>query len=417
MGAANSKTIQAEGYVAAGFESVKEMFENNFHRGADESSQLCVYVGEEKVVDLWLSTTNNNFTGDTLINVFSSTKSLTAIAMASLHDMGVIKYTDKIATHWPEFAQNDKGDITIADLMRHEAGLAYFDAPFDASCTLRENIKENALGEIIARQSTYFLEGTKREYHSLSRGWIANEIFRRAHPAGKTLGEHLEETVRKPLLADVFVGVPDSRFDDYAPVIDMKLWTLATGCLNPFNTSVDTTGGKLMGLMKMMKDMDKDGRNKEAFLPFDGKKIKLVGEMFNQPVVRRGESSSANGNCSARGLARVAAAMANGGTLEGVQVLSPSAWESLHANPTREPIFGMPIEFTQGGLGKFEKMEGFDVEGFYGWMGYGGSIFQWHPQHKIGFAFTCTMLHWYDMHNSRGRNLQTEVIKCIKNRK
>jgi len=417
MGSANSKTIQAEGFVAPGFESVKQMFENNFQRGADESSQLCVYVGEEKVVDLWFSTTNTTFTGDTLINVFSSTKSLTAIAMAALVDKGVIKYSDKIATHWPEFGQKDKGDITIADLMRHEAGLANFDAPFDASCTLRENIKQNAMGEIIAKQSCFYPEGTKREYHSLSRGWIANEIFRRAHPAGKTLGEYLQEEVNTPLLADVFVGVPDSRFDHYAPVIDLNFKAVLSGCLNPMNTSVDTDLGKMMGMMNMLRKYNKDGRNKEAFLPFDGKKIAQVGAMFNQPVVRKGESSSANGNCSARGLAKVAAAMANGGSLNGVQVLSPSAWDSLHANPTKEPIFGMPINFTQGGLGKFEEMAGFDVEGYYGWMGYGGSIFQWHPQLKVGFAFTCTMLHWYDMHNSRGRTLQSEVLKCVKNRK
>ena len=74
MGTANSKTIQAEGYVAPGFESVKKMFEQNFQRGADESSQLCVYVGEEKVVDLWGSIKDKDFSGDSITNVFSSTK-------------------------------------------------------------------------------------------------------------------------------------------------------------------------------------------------------------------------------------------------------------------------------------------------------------------------------------------------------
>ena len=74
------------GFVAPGYESVKVMFEENFQRGSDESSQLCVYVGEEMVVDLWSSTSLPSYTGDTLTNVFSSTKSLTAIAMASLVD-------------------------------------------------------------------------------------------------------------------------------------------------------------------------------------------------------------------------------------------------------------------------------------------------------------------------------------------
>ena len=306
MGTANSKTIQAEGFVAPGFESVKAMFENNFQRGADESGQLCVYVGEEMVVDLWCSTsTDNNYTGDSLTTVFSSTKSLTAIAMASLVDKGLIKYSDKIASHWPEFGQKDKGEITIADLMRHEAGLANFEAPFDVSSTLRENIKKDALGEIIAGQTCCYPEDQKREYHSLTRGWIANEIFRRAHPTGSTLGEYLQEEVARPLSADVFVGVPPVKFDDYAPVTDIKLTSVLSGCLNPANTSVDTNLAELLGLLNMLRKYSKDTtRNREAFLPIDGKKETAVGALFNLPVVRQGETSSANGNCSARGLAK-----------------------------------------------------------------------------------------------------------------
>merc|ERR1712088_942724 len=121
------------------------MFERNFSRGADETAQLCVYVGEEVVVDLWA------YTGDTLTNVFSSTKSITAITMAALVDLGLINYSDKISQHWPEFAENDKGDIKIMDLMRHEAGLASFDTPLDLEDPLKENIRKNRIGEVIAK--------------------------------------------------------------------------------------------------------------------------------------------------------------------------------------------------------------------------------------------------------------------------
>merc|ERR1711874_198361 len=119
MGGQNSsRPVKVEGSVSPGFETVKEMFEKNFRRGAEESAQLCVYVGEEKVVDLWCSVSDPNYTGDTLTNVFSSTKSLTAIAMASLEDKGLMKYTEKISTYWPEFGQNGKENITVADLLR-----------------------------------------------------------------------------------------------------------------------------------------------------------------------------------------------------------------------------------------------------------------------------------------------------------
>ena len=372
MGSANSKTFHAEGFVAPGFESVKAMFEANFSRGAEESGQLCVYVGEELVVDLWCSTsTDNNYTGDTLCNVFSSTKSLTAIAMAALVDKDLIKYSDKIASHWPEFGQNEKGELTIADLMRHEAGLAVLDVPFDISCTQRENIKNNALGEIIARQTSYYREGERREYHAVTRGWIANEIFRRVHPSGSTIGEHLQEVVAGPLSADIYVGVPDSKLDTYAPVHEFKIGRVLSGSMNPRNTSVDISFGELLAVMNVWRKHFSDGRNKKLFLPIDGKDYGSTSGLFNLPVMRQGESSSVNGNCSARGLAKVAAAMAAGGTFQGVELLSQQAWDTLHEAPTPGNIVGMPTQFTQGGLGKFGKHQDIDVEGFYGWMGYG----------------------------------------------
>ena len=173
MGQSSSKSSVVEGFVAPGYENVRTMFERNFSRGAEESSQLCVYVGEEVVVDLWGSTSHSNYTGDTLTNVFSSTKSITAIAMAALVDLGLMNYSDKICQHWPEFAENGKGDLVIADLMRHEAGLANFDTTVGIEDTLRENIKRNCLGEVIARQKCVYPEGGKREYHAITRGWVA----------------------------------------------------------------------------------------------------------------------------------------------------------------------------------------------------------------------------------------------------
>merc|ERR1711892_159855 len=132
--------------------SVKEMFEENFRAGREENAQLCVYVGEEMVVDLWGFSSDPNYNGDTLTNIFSSTKSLTAISMAMLYDQGLIKYTDKITKHWPEFGENGKEETTVADLMRHEAGLADFNQSVESGALLKENIKNNAVGEVIEKQ-------------------------------------------------------------------------------------------------------------------------------------------------------------------------------------------------------------------------------------------------------------------------
>ena len=107
--------------------------------------------------------------------------------------------------------------------------------------------------------------------------------------------------------------------------------------------------------------------------------------------------------------------MAGKGHFNGVQILSPSAWESLHHGAVAAPIFGIiPTNFTQGGVNKFEEEGGVGRDGFYGWYGYGGSVFQWHPELGIGFAYTPTLLHWFDAQNERGRLIQQEVVKCVR---
>ena len=417
MGQASSKTFAVEGFTAPGYEKVREMFERNFSRGADQTAQLCVYVGEEVVVDLWASTSQSAYTGDSLTNVFSSTKSITAIAMAALVDLGLINYSDKICQHWPEFAENEKGDVTIADLMRHEAGLANFDTPIDMEDTLRENIKRNCVGEVIARQKCVYPEGGKREYHAITRGWVANEIFRRVHPEGKTIGEFVDQKFARPLEADIYIGVPASREQDYAPVHEFKLEKMIKESLKPASSrGIDLGFVELMKTLNMFRKLV--GSIKPTFKPnkdYDGGP--MLGPIYNIDTVRRGETSSANGNCSARGLAKLGAVMANQGTLGGLTLLSNKAWQALHSEATHAPIFGVvDTNFTQGGVNKFEEDGGRD--GYYGWFGYGGSVFQWNPDLKIGFGYTPTLLHWQDpFTNHKGRLLQQEVVKCVQNLK
>ena len=180
------------GTVAPGFESVRQLYEHNMGTMAEENTQLCIYHRGEKVVDLWASATpDSHFTADSLVNVFSSGKSLEAIAMASLVGKGLLRYDAKIADYWPEFAANGKSEITVADLMRHEAGLANFSSALPLDDLLTENIKQNKVGRFIEEHAQKFGsgDGAKREYHAVTRGWIANEVFRRLDPAGRSCGE------------------------------------------------------------------------------------------------------------------------------------------------------------------------------------------------------------------------------------
>jgi CubicO group peptidase (beta-lactamase class C family) len=414
-----------QGTVAPGFESVKGLYERETLVMAEENTQLCVYHKGEKVVDLWRSTAlDADFSADSLVNVFSSGKSLETIAIASLVGKGLLAYEDKIADHWPEFAAHGKGELTVADLMRHEGGLAAFDTSLDVADLLPENIKQNRVGALIERQHAKFRKGddAKREYHAVTRGWIVNELFRRVDSAGRTVGEFLREEISRPLEADAIIGVEEAELGRISKVRPLGFGYMLLQSLRP-----RFLGRKLkLGFLRLFTMLLRifwslrHATTHGAPPPYKG--IKSI-TFFNQPAVAMGETPSAAANCSARGLAKIAAMMSARGTWSEREYLSKDAWEALHANPLEGDMGFAPTNFTQGGVNRFsataaqgsglERAFNEGREGFYGWMGLGGSIFQWHPEQQIGFAFVPTSLHVVDILNERGKVYQAEVLRCV----
>ncbi|MEP6388991.1 MAG: serine hydrolase domain-containing protein [Halioglobus sp.] len=419
--------VRVEGEVAPGFESVKELFAKNMSTWAEEHAQLCVYHHGKKVVDLWASVNGNDaFTGDSIVNVFSSGKSLEAIAVGSLVTQGLIDYDAKITQYWPEFGANGKEGVTVADLMRHEAGLANLDTSLDAEDLFTENIKKNAVGQVLEQHAQNYSSSGKREYHALTRGWIVNELFRRVDSAGRTIGEYLQQEISGPLDVDVVVGVPEQDRQRMFPVKPLGFgYQIFQSFVPRFlgRRVLHNCFALFARIGKMMPSFMK-GRGKPkpppAFTQMTG-----LG-YFNAHDFGKGETPSANATCSARGLAKVAAMMSAGGTLNDKEVLSPDAWQALHANSETAMMGGViPTRFTQGGVDRFqptspnsqllERAFNEGREGFYGWMGFGGSIFQWHPDRDIGFAFVPTSLHYLDFLNERGKSYQAEVVRCVDN--
>ncbi len=419
------RTIQINGRVAPGFEPVERLFAHQMHTMAERNAQLCVFYRGETVVDLWASATGDaSFCADSLVNVFSSGKSLEAIAVASLVSKRLLSYDDRITRHWPEFGANGKDGVTVADLMRHEAGLANFDTSIDVEDLFTENIKQNAVGRIIEEHApVYRADGGKREYHALTRGWIVNELFRRVDPAGRTIGEYLREEISGPMEADVVIGVGDREMPRISRVHALGLgYQFLQGLIPRFlgRRVVHNIFQILRRLIRVTPAMIRSRRT-SAPPPLTG--MKGMG-FFNEPHFAKGETPSANANCSARGLAKLAAMMSAGGKLAGREYLSEEAWMAMHRHPRGALMGGlMPTRFTQGGVDCFMPCAGDSSqaerdfnegrEGFYGWMGFGGSIFQWHPELEIGFAFVPTSLHALDFFNERGKWYQAEVLRCI----
>ena len=416
-------TARVDGTVAAGFEPLRRHFEDAFRRGEEQYAQLCVYVDGERVVDLWGSAdARAEFGPDALVNIFSSGKSLEAIALASLVSRGLLDYAARIADYWPEFAGAGKDGTRVRDLMRHEAGLAALGRSIAPDDLLTERLKENSVGRILEDHPPRFRSnGEVREYHAVTRGWIANELFRRVDPAGRTIGEYLREEVAGPLAADVHVGLPSAELERVKAVSPVPQGRYLLELFKPPGLErrvahdVFALAGNVLPLLGGFRHRS----TADAPPPIEGMRDVST---FNDPVVRRGETPSANAHASARGLARLAAAMAAEGELDGHRLMSRAAWAALHAEPVRRPM-GMETTFTQGGVAHFGphsrnphrivRALNLGRDGYYGWMGLGGSIFQWHPERRIGFAFVPTSLHVPDFVNERGKAYQALAVDCL----
>ena len=213
----------------------------DYAAGLERNSQLCIYKDGKPVVDLWgenhaFSTApESGYDGDTLQIVYSSTKALAAAVFALAADQGLFKYDDTVASIWPEFAQNGKESMTIADVLRHDAGLQAFDEPFTLEDTADQKNPDGTMSRVIAAQKPWaWRDGpdkglTPRIYHAISRGFILNvsaapfvtsstklrqlaaqQILVRADPKGRTIGEWMHEELCGPLGADFFCGTGSS---------------------------------------------------------------------------------------------------------------------------------------------------------------------------------------------------------------
>jgi len=199
-----------EGYVKSGFERVRDAFVENFASRQELGGACCVYHQGECVVDLWGGVQNRN-TGDpwredTMVLVHSTTKGLAAMTLALAHSRGWLDYEERVAAYWPEFAQNGKAEITVRQLLAHQAGLFALDKPVP-----REVVADlDRLSVILARQIPAWLPGERQAYHAVTLGYFENELIRRIDPQHRSLGQFFQDEIATPLELDFYIRLPES---------------------------------------------------------------------------------------------------------------------------------------------------------------------------------------------------------------
>jgi CubicO group peptidase (beta-lactamase class C family) len=197
--------------VSPGFETVRDVFADNFVRRHELGAACCAYYRGAKVVDLWGGIRNKQ-TGepwqrDTMAIVYSATKGLAAMTLALAHSRGWLDFEARVAAYWPEFAQCDKEEITVRQLLAHQAGLFAFDERVG-----RDVIADlDRLAVVLARQRPAWEPGTRQAYHALTLGFYEGELLRRIDPQHRSLGQFFAEEIAAPLGEgdQMFIRLPE----------------------------------------------------------------------------------------------------------------------------------------------------------------------------------------------------------------
>lgn len=305
------------GHCDERFAAVREAFAASLKSGQDVGASFAATIEGEMVVDLWGGYADGGRTRpwerDTIVNVYSTTKTMTALTALLLADRGVLDLHAPVVRYWPEFAANGKEAVKVSHLMSHTAGLSGWDVPLKAE-ELYDWVRTCSL---LAAQAPWWSPGEKIGYHALSQGFLVGEVIRRA--SGKTVGTVFREEIAGPLGADFHIGL-DAKHDARA------------GELIP----------PMAGLGK-----DRDPKS-------------ISGRTLNNPVLtaleprtrawRAAEIPAAGGFGNARSVAEVQTVLANRGVSKGKRIMSDAGTRRA-LEPQIEGVdlvLGLPIRHGMG---------------------------------------------------------------------
>jgi CubicO group peptidase (beta-lactamase class C family) len=366
-----------EGQVARGFEAVRDAFEENFTRRGELGGACCAYYRGDKVVDLW-GGSRNKLTGepwrqDTMVVIHSATKGLAAMTLAIAHSRGWLDYDGRVATYWPEFAQNGKQEVTVRQLLAHQAGLFAFDEPVDRNVVA----DPDRLAAVMARARPAWEPGTRQAYHGLTLGFYEGELMRRVDPRHRTLGQFFQDEIATPLAEDAYIRLPGEIPND----------RLAT--LSPPGRLEMLVGFRPLRLM--FEGMKRGSNIYRALVVNPGTSVYLDERRV---YARNLEVPAGGGVSTARALAHAYGVFASGGR----ELRLRQETLDLLAAPAIPPTHGFYDECLKGevqfSLGFMKPCENWRFGGprSFGSPGTGGALGFADPEAGIGYGYVTSRM-------------------------
>lgn len=370
-------SVTIEGTCDPRFAAVREAFAANFAERGEIGAGVALASDGRFVVDLWGGTADAErsrpWRRDTLVNFFSVGKAFAALCALRLVERGLVDLDAPIGRSWPRFSTAGKESITLAQVLSHRAGLPAIRAPLPEGAMVSWETMTAALEE----QAPWWEPGTAHGYHINTFGYLVGEVVRRA--SGVTLGALLRDEITAPLGADVHVGLPAS---EHARVAQFH-WP---GDVRP----PERPAGSEIDLMRWCVYANPPG---------------ICGDRgwVNTAAWRAAEIPSTNGHGTARGVARIYAALAAGGAIDGQRILSDSLLRAALEERSggndlvldRPSRFGLGFQLTQP-----ERPLGPNA-GAFGHFGAGGSLGFCDPQAGLAFGYVTNHLgpRWQNLLN------------------
>ena len=375
--------MEVHGLCQPGFEGVRQTFEDNFDKGLELGASVAVTLNGEPVVDLWggdATPGGTPWAEDTLVNVYSTTKTMAAFCVLLLADRGELDLQAPVADYWPEFAQNGKKAVTVAHVMSHSAGLSGFDPPLESVEALYD---WDGICARLAAQAPWWEPGSCSGYHAITQGYLQGEIVRRV--SGRSLGQFFREEIASPLGADFHIGLDPSH--------DARVGELVP---------------PLAGLGQAISDPESIAGRTMAGAAIDGTEAQTS-------AWRRAEIPAAGGIGNARAVARVHSALACGGEVDGIRLLSEAGVQRVLEEQTRgqDLVLGVPIVFGMGfGLNDASFPISPNPRAFF-WGGWGGSLAIIDLDARLSIAYVMNRMNANLLGDLRGGGLAGAVYTAL----
>jgi CubicO group peptidase (beta-lactamase class C family) len=307
-------SVELQGYAQPRFAMVKDVFAQSFESGGELGARFTLIEAGETVLDLWGGIADRRagtpWAAETLAPVFSVTKAVAALMIARLVDAGRLAYDRPVAEIWPEFGAAGKAHVTVGEVLSHQAGLPGFTEPMDPGLWT----DWDAICARLATMAPMWPPGSACGYHPVTVGYLVGEIFRRVD--GRTIGTAFRQDIGEPHDLDLWIGLPPGA---------------------------ETRTADLQRPSAMPEFGEINEPTRAAFLaPWSSAAGKAVADY------RRMEVPSTNGYATAEALARLMGALADGGRLDGDEILSPGGIAAMAAERITGQDLVLPFVMSWG---------------------------------------------------------------------